>query len=549
MAFDDVKANVAKTMLAFKNVRIAGVVFRAQSLAASQEATELSRNQVEALNAASAPMETALAGFNTFLRASLLKHLEYGADVIARPYQTVPQILQDFVRYCVANGHYVKARRVKYGAAPAHSSTGLYRRLTVNTFGQSIENRNHNTTTRMRVKSTEVSGAFAGRTKVAFEGTNKKDASTLNIKGPGVTVETDLIGPSNPGILQNAVLSGNPDTDDGDDIVDGDATTGGIPGWDQTRTGTPQVKVETSIKYRAQPYGVAVRVPSSTFKISQPMEGLNLTRGIPVAIAKMVYQDGASITGDYTIGWGANTQVFNETHTSNGVWTPLIVTMDKKLYPENMSATAGQISFQLAFDAYADTGQRIILGGMYVARMFQLEEGGEWYIGWEHWDEPADDAETAFGADSQTSEGPEQEMWCQAFPEGPSLPITGSTLWFLTESEPEIVFISNDTDVSNGGTVLLGSVPSGPHNITFTFRNDGLAPLVISVPVEDSPGTNADLTDTGIADPIVIPPGESRDMTIEITDGGAGAFSQTVRFDNNDGNESPFTMSFAGTAT
>lgn len=109
-----------------------------------------------------------------------------------------------------------------------------------------------------------------------------------------------------------------------------------------------------------------------------------------------------------------------------------------------------------------------------------------------------------------------------------------------------VVVRYNGSTVSDTGTVALGTVGTGAHTVDLQFTNTGNRPLGVAVPTADN-ATNA--TFTGTSDLTAIWPGETVTLSIEVTDGGAGAFSIDVHFVTTDPTIGTFDVTVSGTAT
>lgn len=373
----------------------------------------------------------ALQDWNNRAAEGLRVWLRYVMGVIGRPALGDQAMMDDLVRFMAANGHYVAAREVTYGANPADNVVGIHRRFTVNQYGEKIESGMHAFPTgiAIRVRDSEASGVSG--IQVVYEGEGGQNASSLRITGVDFSIERELVGPRNGGLATNPLLNGNEATTDGADITDGTAATGGIRGWNQTRTGSPTVKCRPGDAFGEQTYGVGIGGASATFQITQGYAAWRMQGGLPVATMIPAKQDGAAWEGDITWEMGGVASVWDETDLSNGVYVPLITDLDEGGYAENFDDEDDLASLTIAMDAFSDGGEEVILGGIYVAQAFQLQPGGEYHVCWERGVEPGIGDEVRYGADSQTDAGDIQECFMRAFPLGPSLPITGSTQWTL----------------------------------------------------------------------------------------------------------------------
>lgn len=190
------------------------------------------------------------------------------------------------------------------------------------------------------------------------------------------------------------------------------------------------------------------------------------------------------------------------------------------------------------------TANSLLIDEMYAARMYQLDMGQcilpvRGSTAWE-----LDDLFTASVTD--LAGGELQEFLNRTFGRYVK-PASSATTWVDPTFEPEISVTYNGSNVADGGDILLGTVATGAHSVTIVWANTGPAPLAIALPTT-SAATNASLTDDGMTTPIVIKPGRTYSMTVEVTDGGAGAFTITLTFPNNDSSESTFDIVISGTA-
>ena len=431
MALSDFQTGFGRQVKAFREVKDGGDAFLVDAATASDNQSELTLEQKRQADSALESMERALSDYVARQLEGVRPWVEYGMDQIGKSYESDAQAAEELVRALNAADVRVAGRAVTYGADPADNVVGIHRRLTVDVFGQKIEHGDHNIPNGITIRAmqTEANGGEVGVTKVSYDGGSRRGANSLRVKGAGIINEVDGIGPNNPGLAINAVLAGNGDTDDGDAITDGDETTGGINGWNQTRTGAPTVTVDTTNKWKQQTYGLAIAGASVGLKIEQDLEDWDIEDAIPLAYMIPMYQNGSGLDVDVTTELGAQTDSFDESDLTNGAWTPVICTLDENLYPENFDEVEAKFSVDVQLDA-SNTGE-IILGGVYAVQGFQLPSTGEWHFFWERETEPALYAEVSYGADSQTAAGHLAEAWARLFPTGPSLPTSGSTLWSI----------------------------------------------------------------------------------------------------------------------
>jgi len=121
--------------------------------------------------------------------------------------------------------------------------------------------------------------------------------------------------------------------------------------------------------------------------------------------------------------------------------------------------------------------------------------------------------------------------------------------------EPEIsVQVSPDGTAANlaahtdGGQSDAGTLASGAHDYMIEFENLGIYPLAVGLPARSSE-TNISAVDDGMTTPIVVMPGRKHRITVEVTDGGAGAWATTLTFDTNDSSEATYEVDLIGEAS
>lgn len=432
MAFIDFQNGFARMVKAFRQVSDGGANLIVESQLAVENQDDLTPEQQRVVGAAYSGIEVSLAAWPTFiLDGARGSWLEFAAEQINRPFESDGQLADDIVRFMNDNGDFVAGLVVTYGADPADTLVGIHRRLNINKYGHRIETGSHNIPggVTIRVTQTEANGGEQGVTTVNYESESTRGANSLRVKGAGTTTGIVGVGPINPGLATNALLSGNSDVGDNAAITDGDADTGGISSWDQTRTGVPTVTVDTTNKWKEQDYGVAIGGASVGLEITQPIEDWDLEDAVPVAYDVLVFQNGAGLDVAITASLGLQSRSFTEADLTNGAWTHLLPLFDENLWPENFDTVDSEFSLDVQLQG-PSTGEAI-LGGVFAVLGFQLQVGGEWHFYWEKEVTPALFAEVSFGADSQTRAGEIQEAWVKMFLNGPSLPLSGSSLWAL----------------------------------------------------------------------------------------------------------------------
>ena len=557
MALTNFYTGFARAAAPFIDQRAAAELFSDEAAAATADATFASDLTVPRQKDLETALDAGASDLRSFVvrgRAAALPWMKRAADLVgSTPFRNDAAFRRKLVDAIVAENVYVQSQGVAFGANPSDSATGVYRRLTKDKNNQTIENAAFNETIKIKVEKTVISGAGATQTQVSFSGGSNEGTTTILRKGSGVNVLRTLAGVAGC-VNTNPTLGGNADVDDGDAITDsdsaGDQTSGGITGWGQTRTAGLTVVVDTAKVYGNQDYGIEIGVASKMLTLEQDMEGLGLEADVPVGTMVAVNRTGAW-AGTITAYNANKSQAWTEADlVSADTWYRLIMDMDSDLYPSNWNNTSYN-KFKLTVANGAGAGSNTLtLGGFYVAKMFQLVRGGPWFVCREYQTAAQQDATTTFGADSVTEIRGLQSIWCSYYPDGPSLPISGSTEWVpaAPTAQPEMAVTRSGAAVADGGTVALGSVASGAHNVTLRIYNFGYTALAIGVPTQGAV-SNATVTSFGISQPRAILPGDYYDLVVQVTDGGAGAFSAEVIIGNNDASEAPYNVTISGTAT
>lgn len=555
MALTNFATGFARAIAPFLGVRAANELFEDEAVAGTRDAvfaSDLSLRRQDEFAAALEGESSALARYVARERAAVIPWLKRAADLIgSTPFQDTRAFRVKLVDALIAENYYVLPRGKTYGANPSDTDAGIYRRLTVDKNGQSSENQVFNETIKVTVRKTVISGAGATQTEVEFQGGSREGETPTELKGSGVLVTRTLAGVAGC-VNNNPTLGGNADTDNGDNITDsdsaGDQASGGIEGWGQTRSGAPTVKVDTSKVYGNQDYGIKVGVASGVLTLEQDMEGLGLEADVPVGVMVPVNNDNGW-QGSVAIHTADKSQSWVHGDLTHSTWNKLILDFDSDLFPINWDNTTYN-KFKLVVTNGAGAGANTItIGGFYACKMFQLMPGGPWYVCWEYQTAAQQDDSVSFGADSVAETRGIQTHWCRMYPTGPSLPVTGSTEIVPTAPSvaAEIAITRNGTDVADGGTIALGGT-TGAQTVTLRVRNTGYTALAIGVPTQGAV-SNATITSFGFGAPRAILPGHYFDVAIEVTPGGAGAYSAEVIITNNDGSESTFNITITGTAS
>lgn len=191
------------------------------------------------------------------------------------------------------------------------------------------------------------------------------------------------------------------------------------------------------------------------------------------------------------------------------------------------------------------TSNRYLLDEIYVAAMQQFDGGRSLLIlsGVTPW--KVDDEFTA--STTTTDVGRTQRFFNRVFGRYMKHSAAGTDFVDPTPA-PEIAATYDGSNVADGGTIALGAVSTGDHSVAVTFSNSGNEVLALAVPVRSSE-TNISAVDDDMTVPIVVHPNQSVTLDVVVTDGGAGAFSTTLTWDNNDASESTFAITISGTAS
>lgn len=471
---------------------------------------------------------------------------EIGSPWVGGGVADLPGAMFDLADKMATDGDYIAGRGNTIASDPAAGDGVLLRRLTVDHRGFNIEGGIRETVT-FEVTATPLTGAGPRVTSGVLYGINAAD-DVLDYQGAGTGRGADItlpvISDANPaGGLSNPsfVVSGNPSN--------GDAVTE-ISGWRLSDVaGTPTVVWRTTNPWRDNDGGIAVSGNNTTKRFEQDLvipqgDGEAPTAYSPIDFMNVVYWDG-TWSGTVTIGWGDTTQAFSSASFSGAGFKYLVPDLDADLYGVNFSQSQSEFSIQVA--TTSGSGE-LVLQFADVQRMVPRQ--GFYYSAWAQATDPVERLKKTW-ADSSTYDGLLQNTIQVLTGQAPwaYLPTSGSNLISPPAVAPEIGITVGGSNVADGGTVALGSVASGAHEVTLRVANTGNGPLAIAVPVTEGSPTNATLTDAGLAVPAGINPGKYLDVTVGITDGGAGAFSLTIRIDNNDASEGTYEITISGTAT
>lgn len=438
---------------------------------------------------------------------------------------------------------YVDDRNVSFAADPAVADVGIFRRLTLDVNGEVIEDGYHNQTKTVRV----VSKPARYRSVAQIEGDSATVGDSLdyraghrNVVG-GFEAVNDAKTPagiSNPYLIPDTLTD------------ETDVTT--ISNWTITLTGSPTVKCELTAAnlWRGRTHAIRFTGANTT--------ALQIQQVIPASVFANPFRPwdiGVAIKlesgweGDIELKLGGKTlATFDETDLTAGSYVTLFPGLDEENYPVNFDEAGADFHFKVT-NSKLNT-QSIWIAAILPQAMTQHE--GIWYSHYSHTGEP-DVEETATFADTSTFVGKIQDTICWLYhdvaPGDAHFPSSGATTIADPTYLPEIGITRNGSNVADGGTIALGSVASGPHPVILVIANTGTGALAVGVPVNNGGAVNATLTGAGLTVPQAVEPGDTLSITVEVTDGGAGAFSLTIRIDNNDASEGTYEITISGTAT
>lgn len=438
---------------------------------------------------------------------------------------------------------FVTARAVTFASNPSQTAKGIFRRLTVDHAGQKIEDGFHNQTKTIRVVSKPA--RYQSTAEIRGGANTNADALDYRSGRPRTTANfraiNDATAPS--GSVLNPYLTPSDVTDEADITS--------IANWTITTTGTPVFKAEATAANLWRSRAYAVRFTGDN------TEAIELVQNIPAAVLQDGYRPwdiGVPIKlesgwqGTIDITWGGKTQQFTHSDLTAGSYVHLFPDLDLDLFPVNFDATGAQ--FKVKFTNGQNNTQSIWCAGFLPQAMVQHE--GIWYSHWSHADEPEVEDEVTI-VDTCTFDGRVQDVVCFLYheiaPGWAHLASSGTATIVDPTWTPEIGITRSGSNVADGGSIALGTVSaSSEHTVTLRINNTGNGPLAIAVPVDNGSPTNATLTTAGLSVPAGIGPGEWLDVTVGVTDGGAGAFSLTIRIDNNDASEGTYEITISGTA-
>lgn len=451
------------------------------------------------------------------------------------------ELLRDIRAHMAANSISVAQRKATLAAEPAAADNGILDRLTVDENGDTISAGLHNQTLDAVVVEKASQYASTIEIKARNQGNDIFDlqgpAGSLLIQAVNSVYSGDGLV-SNPNLNQG--LSSNANAAD----LSADTAHGA---WTLTKTGSPTHVWDTSIKYQGNTGSHKLYGNNTARKWSQPLVIRRAHRRLPRNYMVAIYVTGTPVARA-TVVWGSKSQV----HNLSAGWNYLRLDRDKDLYPVNFEQSAAVLSVEVALTSGSDSSNYVNV--CFVGGQNYRQFDGLWYG---HWSRTAPSAQ--FGSFS-FADTMSQESVCawalylayHATADRQHAFLREAASPSITEPAdlaPEIAITHSGSNVADGGTIALGSVASGPHSVTLRVFNSGHGPLAIGVPVVTGSPTNASLTDAGISVPKALGPQEYTDITVEVTDGGAGAFSLTLRIDNNDASEGTYEITISGTAT
>lgn len=477
----------------------------------------------------------------------------YGHEIDSSHAESVtPELMLDVRAQLVTGTYYVAPRGTTPAADPTPADGLILRRLTVGHDNKLIDGGVHNETVTAEVLQTGLTGQGPRQAKVIIYGDDAApSADTLDYRESGTARNSNLELELFNEIKLSGVIS-NPNF-----VVTGAPTNGtavtaaNLLGWTKSNAeGTPTTLWRTSNPWRSLLGGIAHSGNATTARYEQtlvlpaPPDGTQSAYA-PIDILTVVYWDG-TWEGKVRQYWGSHSQEYAHSLFSGAGFKYLLPSLDSDLYPVNFTTTAPKFAVEVETDSASG---ELVLIHQDLQRMQQRQ--GWWYSAWSHTADPAEGTKKTW-ADACTFEGREQNVLQVLFNQAPwaYLPVSGSNLLAFPARAPEIAVSRNGSNVADGGTVALGTVATGAHLVTLRVQNIGTAALAILPPTDDN-DTNATLTDDGFGGEtvLVVLPGEFIDLTVEVTDGGAGAFTIDLSFANNTSGDNPFVVTISGTAT
>lgn len=443
----------------------------------------------------------------------------------------------------------IASRGISAASDPAPADGLLLRRLTVDHRGQNIEGGIHCETVTAEVKQTGLTGQGPRQALVLIYGEEAADDS-LDYQTGGTAhladIELELYNEVKiSGAVQNSnfTVSGAPSNGDA-------VTSSNLASWKLSNVeNTPTVVYRNTDNWRSTTGGVAVSTNVTTKRFEQslilppPVNG-GESAYVPIDILCVVYWDG-TWAGKVREYWGSRSEEFSSGAFSGAGFKYLLPTQDKYLYPVNFTTTSPVIGIEVETDSAS--GELVV---RHLDLQRRVRRQGYWYCAWSHTNDPAEGV-TKTWADTVTFTRGIQDILQMLYGQASwaYLPTSGAgPLLAFASRAPEIGVTRNGSNVADGGTVALGSVATGAHAVTFVFANTGNAPLALVEPTNGS-NTNISSVTTDMGGPIVVPANDTRTIVVTVTDAGAGAFSTTIDFTNNDASESTYAITISGTAT
>lgn len=437
---------------------------------------------------------------------------------------------------------YVTRRAVTFAADPGISAVGIFRRLTVDHASQALEGGFHNQTKTIRI----VGKPARNQSTAEIRGASNDDDDALDYRGgrPRVTPNFRAINDATQpgGSVFNPYLTPADLTDEADITA--------IANWTRTLTGTPVFKAETTAAnlWRNRTYSLRFSGADTT--------AVELVQNIPASVFADGYRPWdfalpvrleTGWEGTIDITWGGKTQQFTHANLTNGAWVHLVPDLDLDLFPVNFDASGAQFKIKLT-NTKTNT-ESVWLTAFLPYPMVQHE--GLWYSHYSDAAEPEGE-DTVLYADTCTFAGRIADiisfLYHDVAPGWAHLPSSGTATIADPTYLPEIGITRAGANVADGGTIALGAVSTGAHNVALRIANTGGGPLAVGVPVVSGSPTNASLTGAGLSLPAGVAPGEHVDITVQVTDGGVGAFSLLLLINNNDADEGTYEITISGTA-
>lgn len=438
----------------------------------------------------------------------------------------------------VAGGYYVQSECV-FAADPTPADGILLERISVDENDQAIEGGNHNETVTAKVTLAPLTGAGVGRGVVELFGQDGPEDDLDHRTGgtaERATVQMDIRGDQANGLILNSPFNPSAGTADAAAI-----TADNLPTWGPLMSGASTVVYDTAVAWRDKEGSLLLSGNGTSKTFTQPfvLPG-NFSPLTPLSVLG-VFTPLTGFQGSVAITVGNMTKTVVHGTMVMDDFNYMTMDKDEDRYPVNfddgdvqaeieITITAGSIHLHF-FDAQEMTARQ-----------------GHYYAAWFHDDNPVLHLEKTW-ADRCDYDSPIQSTVRQGAQFAPYAyhPTAGSSEIVFDPFDPEITAFHGITEKASGGSIALGNVTAGAHNVTVRVKNTGAGVLVIDNPTY---GTNTNITSTtdDVTRSEPIGPGDYRDIAVVVTDAGVGAFSTTMTITNSDANEGTYTIVISGTA-